>query len=60
MDHSISADGELLYYNNARFDSSNCIGPCETEIGVAQKINDSTFTVLSNSDVILQNIIDTN
>jgi len=59
MDHGISIDGQLLYYNNARFDGI-CPGPCETEIGIAQKVNDSTFNKISNSDNILQNINDTN
>lgn len=60
MDHGISYDGQLLYFNNARFDGSNCQGPCETRIGVAQKVNDSTFNKLSNSDEILQNVNDAN
>ena len=58
MDHGISYDGQLLYYNNARFDGDNCEGPCETELGVAQKLNDSTFQKLADSDRILQNITD--
>jgi hypothetical protein len=60
MDHGISYDGQLLYYNNARFDNINCQGPCETELGIAQKVNDSTFNQIPNSSVILQNINDTN
>ncbi len=60
MDHGISYDGQFLYYNNARFDGSNCQGACETELGIAQKVNDSTFNKLPNSDSILQNINDTN
>lgn len=59
MDHGISYNGQELYYNNARFDGV-CKGPCETFIGVAQKLNDSTFNKLSNSDEILQNINDNN
>lgn len=58
MDHGISYDGQFLYFNNARFDGV-CQGPCETELGIAQKINDSTFTTLVNSDTILQNVTDT-
>ena len=58
MDHGISYDGQLLYFNNARFDGSNCMGPCETHIGVAKKENDSTFIKLSNSDEILQKVND--
>lgn len=60
MDHGISFDGQFLYFNNARFDGDNCPGPCETRIGVAQKINDSTFTMLDNSEGIMQNINDPN
>ena len=56
MDHGISKDGQYLYYNNARFDDVNCQGICETSIGVAGKINDSTFNTISNSTWILQNI----
>ncbi len=60
MDHGISLDGQYLYFNNARFDDVNCQGPCETTLGVAQKINASTFNTLSNSASILQNINDSN
>lgn len=58
MDHGISYDGEYLYANNARFDEVNCQGPCETHLAVAEKKNDSTFTTLSNSEELLQNIND--
>jgi len=60
MDHGISYDGQLLYFNNARFDGSNCQGPCKTRIGVAQKVNDSIFNKLSNSEEILQTVNDAN
>lgn len=60
MDHGISLDGQFLYFNNARFDDANCQGPCETTLGVAQKDNASTFSTLSNSESILQNINDAN
>jgi len=60
MDHGISLDGQYLYFNNARFDDLNCVGPCETTIGVAQKENATTFSTLPNSTSILQNINDTN
>ncbi len=56
MDHGISLDGQFLYFNNARFDGANCSGPCETRIGIAQKVNDSTFTMLNNSDGIMLNV----
>ncbi len=60
MDHGISLDGQFLYFNNARFDDTNCLGPCETVLGIAQKNNDSTFSTLPNSTSILQNINDAN
>jgi len=60
MDHGISLDGQFLYYNNARLDNANCIGPCETHIGIAQKVNASTFNMLPNSGDILENINDSN
>jgi len=58
MDHGISLDGQLLYFNNARFDTQNCQGPCETELGIARKENDSTFVTIPESASILQNITD--
>ena len=60
MDHGISLDGQFLYFNNARFDEQNCIGPCETQLGIAQKVNVRTFNTLSNSATILGNINDAN
>lgn len=59
MDHGISFDGQLLYFNNARFDGI-CQGPCETKLGLAQKENDSTFMKLPDSDEIMQTINDAN
>jgi Secretion system C-terminal sorting domain len=58
MDHGISLNGQYLYYNNARFDGV-CQGACETEFGIAQKVNDSTFNQIPNSNYILQNINNT-
>jgi len=60
MDHGISLDGQYLYFNNAMFDDVNCVGPCETTLGVAQKENGATFTTLPNSTSILQTINDAN
>jgi len=56
MDHGISVDGQFLYFNNARFNDTNCQGPCETEIGIAKKSNDSTFETLPASPSILENV----
>ncbi|PHR69412.1 MAG: hypothetical protein COA67_10590 [Lutibacter sp.] len=60
MDHGISLDGQFLYFSNAQLDEVNCVGPCETTMGIAQRNSDSTFTTLSNSTAILQNINDAN
>ena len=60
MDHGISYDGTTLYYNNARFDDTVCLGPCETQIGIAQKTSQGNFEKTSNSDNILQNINNAN
>jgi len=60
MDHGISTDGQFLYYNNAKFDDTNCQGPCETTLGIAQKSNATTFNTIPNSDSILQNINNAN
>lgn len=60
MDHGISLDGQYLYFINSRFDDANCVGPCETTIGVAKKDNPSTFSTLPNSASILQHINDAN
>ncbi|WP_323788113.1 hypothetical protein [Psychroserpens sp.] len=60
MDHGISLDGQYLYFNNARFDEANCQGPCETNLGVAQKDNVSAFNRLSNSATLLESINDAN
>ena len=60
MDHGISLNGQSLYFINARFDDTNCEGPCETTIGIAQKADSETFNTIPNSDSILQNINDPN
>lgn len=57
MDHGINPGGNQLYFNNAYF--NNCSGPCKTYIGVAQKVNDSTFMTMANSAGIMANINDT-
>jgi len=60
MDHGISTDGQILFYNNARFDQVACPGvPCETFIGMAIKVGNGTFNKIADSDTILQNINDT-
>lgn len=58
MYHGIRLDEQFLYLTNARFDDPTCLGPCETELGVAQKMNATTFNTSTNSLSILQNITD--
>jgi hypothetical protein len=60
MDGSISCDGNLLYYNNAYFNSCSFGMPCDARLGVAQKVNDSTFHKLPDTDTLFSNVNDTN
>ena len=61
MDAAINWSGDHLYYCNAQFDfnQTSCAGlPCEAKLGVAEKVNDSTFNKLPDSDGIFSNIND--
>ena len=63
FDAAINFQGDLLYYTNGYFGPTytECVGvPCESNIGVAQKVNDSTFMKLSNTDALFVNVNDTN
>jgi hypothetical protein len=64
MDANISYDGNYLYYTNTYFgpNGNDCYGgaPCYSQLRIAQKVNDTTFSKLSNSDAILTNVNDTN
>jgi hypothetical protein len=60
MDHGISFDGQTLFYNNARFDDQNCVGPCETFLGMAKKESNGVFKKIADSDTILEQINDAN
>jgi hypothetical protein len=64
MDAAVSNQGTHLYYCNAFFDFiNNSCGagiPCSASIGAAQKINDSTFNKLPNTDAIFSLVNDTN
>lgn len=64
MDAAVSNQGTHLYYCNAFFDFvNNSCGagvPCSASIGVAQKINDSTFNKLPTTDAIFALVNDTN
>ena len=63
MDAAINYQGDLLYYSNGYFGPTytECVRvPCEAKLGVAQKVNDSTFNKTIDSDAIFSNINDTN
>lgn len=60
MDAAITHQGNELYYCNAFFNNCTNGTPCETQMGVALYVNDSTFNKAPNSDFIFQNINDTN
>ena len=59
MDASTSFDGNLMIYCNARF--GGCLNnmPCEASMGIAQKVNDSTFNKLPNTSTLMAAINDT-
>ena len=58
MDAALTYDGSQLFYCNAYFDTCNI--PCQAFMGIASRVNDSTFNTISNSAAIMQNINDTN
>lgn len=63
FDAAINYQGDLLYYTNGYFGPTytECGAvPCESNLGVAQKVNDSIFMKLPNTDVIFANLNDTN
>lgn len=60
MDAAISYDGNFLYYVNAYFNSCAFGMPCEASLGVAEKVNDTTFNKLPNTDGIFSLINDAN
>lgn len=59
MDAAISYEGDYLYYCNAYFNSCAFGLPCSSRMGVAQKVNDSTFNYLPNTNSIFANVNDT-
>lgn len=59
MDAAINYDGNYLCYCNAYL--VGCGGlPCKGSLGLAQKVNDSTFNKLSNTTFLFSNVNDTN
>lgn len=59
MDAAISYEGNYLYYCNAYFNSCAFGMPCASRMGVAAKVNDSTFNYLPNTNSIFANVNDT-
>lgn len=58
MDASVNYYGNELIYCNAYF--NNCAGlPCKASMGIASKLNDSTFNKLANTSTLMANINDT-
>ncbi|MFT4601397.1 MAG: hypothetical protein ACI857_001577 [Arenicella sp.] len=60
MDAAINYDGNILSYTNAFFDSCMFGAPCIATIGLANKVNDSLFNKLPNTDALFTYINDTN
>ncbi len=63
MDAAITYNGQSLLYCNAYFDLfNNTCGalPCEASIGIADKVNDSTFNKRVNTNALFSAINDTN
>jgi hypothetical protein len=58
MDAAVSYYGDELIYCNAYFNNCGNI-PCAASMGIAQKINDSTFNKLPNTSALMVNINDT-
>lgn len=61
MDQGLSYDGKTLVYCNAFFNTNyqGCSGvPCKARLGMAQKINDSTFNKMTNTDNLFANVND--
>jgi len=58
MDAAIDYNSDFLYYANAYFNTCGA-SPCISQLGIGQKVNDSTYNKLPNSDALLKNINDT-
>ncbi len=60
MDAAIGYHGDFLYYCNAFFNNCDFGIPCDASLGIAERINDTTFNKLDNSESILANVNDPN
>ncbi len=59
MDAGISYYGEQLIYCNAYFNNCANALPCKASLGIANKLNDSTFNKDSNTTVLMAAVNDT-
>ena len=59
MDACTNYYGNQLIYCNAYFNSCPSGLPCKSSMGIAQKVNDSTFNKYANTSAIMTNINDT-
>ncbi len=58
MDATTNYTGNTLIYCNAYFNSCAGGAPCKSSMGISQKINDSTFNKVSNTNLLMANIND--
>lgn len=59
MDAGINFYGDKLIYCNAFFNNCANAAPCIASMGIATKVNDSTFNKDANTSLIMANINDT-
>ncbi len=59
MDAGINFQGDQLIYCNAFFNGCANSSPCRASLGVANKVNDSTFNKDSNTNILMANVNDT-
>ena len=55
----INFQGDQLIYCNAFFNSCANAAPCRASLGLANKVNDSTFNKDSNTNILMANVNDT-
>ncbi|MDP1801352.1 MAG: T9SS type A sorting domain-containing protein [Bacteroidota bacterium] len=59
MDAGINFHGDQLIYCNAQFNGCANGLPCRASMGLANKVNDSTFNKDLNTDILMANVNDT-
>ncbi|MBL7909605.1 MAG: T9SS type A sorting domain-containing protein [Bacteroidia bacterium] len=59
MDAGINFYGDQLIYCNAQFNGCANGLPCKASLGLANKVNDSTFNKDSNTNILMANVNDT-